>query len=128
MEVLSLMMGDQLDRTHEGIYSLDLMSRIYSMRMFLHPSWEVQHRKVELYLESLVLSGELKKVNDEYVVTGRAISTIERYEEEERRHTEAVKLQKKMFWLTIVAVIFAIVQSGFIKLPTIIDLSRVSWP
>lgn len=128
MELLRLMMDDQLDRTHDGISSLDLMSRIYSMRMFLHPSWEVQHRKVELYLESLVQSGELRQVNDEYVVTGRAISTIERYEEEERRHMEAVKLQKKMFWLTIVAVIFAIVQSGFIKLPTIIDLSKFSWP
>jgi len=128
MELLRLMMDDQLDRTHNGISSLDLMTKIYSMRLFLHPSWEVQHQKVELYLESFVTSGELRLVNDEYVVTGQAISTIERYEEEERRHTEAVKLQKKMFWLTIIAVIFAIVQSGFIKLPTIIDLSKVSWP
>lgn len=128
MELLRLMMDDQLDRTHNGISSLDLMTKIYSMRMFLHPTWEVQHQKVELYLESLVMSGELNKVNEEYVVTGQAISTIEKYEEDERRHTEAVKLQKRMFWLTIVAVIFAIVQSGFIKLPTIIDLSKINWP
>ncbi|MEW5769497.1 MAG: hypothetical protein AB1831_03950 [Pseudomonadota bacterium] len=126
MELLRLMMDDQFDRTHDGISSLALMTRIYSMHLFLHPSWEVQHRKVVLYLDSLVRSGELRLVNDEYVVTGQAISTIERYEEEERRHTEAVKLQKKMFWLTIIAVIFAIVQSGFIKLPTVIDLSKVS--
>lgn len=128
MELLRLMMDDQLDRTHNGISSLDLMTKIYSMRMFLHPTWEVQHQKVELYLESLVMSGELNKINEEYVVTGQAISTLEKYEEDERRHTEAVKLQKKMFWLTIVAVIFAIVQSGFIKLPTIIDLSKINWP
>lgn len=128
MELLQMMMDDQLDRTHDGISSLDLMTRIYSMRMFLHPSWEIQHRKVELYLDSLVISGELREVNNEYVVTGQAISTIERYEEEERRHTEAVILQKKMFWLTIVGVIFAIVQSGFIKLPTIIDLSKIKLP
>ena len=126
MELLRLMMDDQLDRTHEGIDSLDLMSKIYSMRLFLHPSWEVQHKKLELYLDSLVLSGELKKENNEYVVTGKAISTIEKYEEDERRHTEAVKLQRKMFWLTIIAVIFAIVQSGVIKLPTIIDFSNTA--
>lgn len=97
MELLRLMMDDQLDRTHDGISSLDLMTKIYSMRMFLHPSWEMQHRKVNLFLESLVRSGELSRVNDEYVVTGGAISTIEKYEEEERRHTEAVKVQKKIF-------------------------------
>lgn len=125
MELLRLMMDDQLDRTHDEIDSLDLMSKIYSMRLFLHPSWEVQHKKLEFYLDSLVLSGELKKINSKYVVTGKAISTIEKYEEDERRHTEAVKLQRKMFWLTIIAVIFAIVQSGVIKLPTIIDFSNI---
>lgn len=125
MELLRLMMDDQLDRAHEGVSLIRIMERIYSMRMFLHPSWEAQHRKVELYLDSLVQSGELALVNGEYVVTGLAISTIERYEEEERRHAEAVRLQRKMFWLTLVAVIFAVVQSGFVKLPTIIDLSKI---
>lgn len=128
MELLRLMMDDQLDRTHNGITSFALMTKIYSMRLFLHPSWEAQHQKINLYLESLVLSGELSKINDEYVVTGRAISTIEKYEEDERRHTEAVKLQKRMFWLTIIAVIFAIVQSGVIRLPTVIDFSDTPGP
>ncbi len=117
-------MDDQLDRTHNGITSLDLMTKIYSMRLFLHPSWEVQNNIMDLYLESLALSGELSKISDdEYVVTGKAISTIEKYEEDERRHIEAVKLQRKMFWLTIIAVIFTIVQAGVIKLPTVIDFS-----
>lgn len=125
MELLRLMMDDQLDRTHKGITSIDLMSLIYSTRLFLHPSWGMQQQKIDLYLESLVDSGELEKINQEYVVTGKAISTIEKYEEDERRHTEAVKLQKRMFWLTIIAVIFAVVQSGVIKLPTLIDFSDV---
>jgi len=125
MDLLRFMMDDQLDRTHDGIDSLDLMSKIYSTRLFLHPSWEVQYKKLEFYLDSLVSSGEIEKVNNNYVVTGKAISTIEKYEEEERRHTEAVKLQRKMLWLTIIAVIFAIVQSGVIKLPTIFDFSDI---
>ncbi|MCG8324299.1 MAG: hypothetical protein MI673_02200, partial [Thiotrichales bacterium] len=76
-----------------------------------------------LYLDSLVESGELQKVNDEYVVTGAAISTIEKYEEEERRHAEAVKLQSRMFWLALIALFFAIVQTSIVKLPTLIDFS-----
>lgn len=126
MDLLRFMMDDQLDRTHKGIGSLDLLSKLFSMRLFLHPSFDVQHEKLELYLDSLVASGEIDKINNEYVVTGKAISTLEKYEEEERRHTEAVKLQRKMFWLAIIALIFAIVQSGLIKLPTLMDFSKIS--
>lgn len=126
MDLLRLMMDDQLDRRHDGVTSIDLISRIYSMRLFLHPSWELQHKKIKIYLESLVSSGELQKINDEYVVTGKAISTIEQYEEDERRHTEAVKIQRRILYLTIVAVMVAAVQSGLIKLPTLIDLSSPS--
>lgn len=125
MDLLKFMMNDQLDRTHDGIRALSLMTKIHSMRLFLHPSWEAQKQKLELYLESLVESGELRKVNNEYVVTGVAISTIERYEEEERRHSEAVKLQRRMFWLALIALIFAFVQTGVVKLPTVLDFSNV---
>ena len=123
MELIQFMMNDQLDRTHNGIDLVDLMTKLYSINWILHPSGDEQQKKLEFYLESLVMSGELKEINGEYVVTGKAISTIEKYEEEERRHIEAVKLQKRMFWLTILLLIAAIVQSGVIKLPTLLDFS-----
>jgi len=123
MDLLRFMMDYQIDSEHKGIGIISLLSKIYSTRLFLHPSKDAQRDKLELYLDSLVNSGELRKVNNEYIVEGAAISTIEKYEEEERRHTEAVKLQRKMFWLTVVAVIFAFIQTGVIKLPTILDLS-----
>lgn len=125
MELLQFMVNDQLDREHDGISSIDLMTKLYSIRWVLHPSAEEQEKKLELYLDSLVESGELRKVNYEYVVTGKAISTLERYEEEERRHTEAVKLQKKMVSLTIILALMAMIQAGLIRLPALIDF--VSW-
>jgi hypothetical protein len=126
IELLQMMIDDQIDRMHDGISLLDLMEKIYSMRMFLHPSWATQEKRVQMYLDSLVASGELNHINDEYVVSGAALSTIERYEEEERRHAEAVRLQWLMVVITIVGVIFTAVQSGFIRLPTLIDLSKPS--
>ena len=126
MELIQFMMDDQLDRTHDGITSFDLMDKLYSINWVLHPSRDYQQEKLELYLDSLTSSEELRKVNDEYVVTGKAISTIEKYEEEERRHGEAVKLQRKMFWLTILLLFVAIAQSGIIKLPTLLDFSNNS--
>lgn len=125
MELLQFMVNDQLDRKDDGIGTIDLMTKLYSIRWVLHPSADEQEKKLELYLDSLVASGELREVNYEYVVTGKAISTLERYEEEERRHTEAVKLQKKMVSLTIILAFMAMIQAGLIRLPTLIDF--VSW-
>jgi hypothetical protein len=124
MDLLQLMMDDQLDRTHDGIASLDLMIKLYSMRMLLHPSFDLQHKKLVLYLDSLVSSGELKEVNDQYIVTGKALATIERLEEEERRHGEAVKVQRGLLCLTFILAIAGIVQAGVVKLPTLIDVGR----
>ncbi|KGK42242.1 hypothetical protein LH51_08295 [Nitrincola sp. A-D6] len=125
MELLEFMMNDQLDREHNGIGIIDLMTKLYSTNWVLHPSADEQQQKLELYLDSLVESGELNNLNHEYVVTGKAISTLERYEEEERRHSEAVKLQRKMVSLTILLVFMAMVQAGLIKLPPLLDFS--SW-
>ena len=124
MELLQFMLDDQVDREHDGVSLFSLMSKLYSIRWVLHPSKDEQKKKLKLYLDSLKDSGELLEVNREYVVTGKAISTIEKYEEEERRHTEAVKLQKKMFWITLAIALMAIVQAGLIKLPPLIDFTK----
>jgi hypothetical protein len=84
---------------------------------------EAQHQKVEFYLDSLVDTGELKKINYEYVLTGNALRAIEEYEEQERKHTESVKIQWRMFWLTLVIALLTFVQAGLVKMPALIDLS-----
>lgn len=124
MELLQFMMEDQLDREHKGISIMNLMYKLYSTRLSLHPYADYEQEKLKLHLESLVATGELDKTNENYVVTGKAISTIEKYIEEEDRHSEAVKLQKRMCWLTVILAIAAIVQSGMIKLPTLLDYSN----
>lgn len=124
LELLQFMLNDQLDREHKGIRILNLMTKLYSINWVLHPSADEQQEKLQMYLESLLSSGEIKKINDEYIVTGKAINTIELYEEQERRHVEAVKLQRKMVWLTLLLTIMAILQAGIVKLPTILDLSQ----
>lgn len=123
MELIQFMLDDQMNRSHDGIGIIDLMTKLYSIKWVLHPSADDQQKKLEIYLDSLVESGELRKVNYEYVVTGKAISTLERYEEEERRHIEAVKLQRRMVILTLILVVVGLLQADLIKLPTLIDFS-----
>jgi len=99
------------------------MTGLYTMRWFLHPQGEQQQHRVEFYLNSLVETGELKHINHKYIVTGKTLSTIEEYEEQERKHTENVKMQWRMFWLTVAVATGTIIQAELVKLPPIIDLT-----
>ena len=61
-------------------------SKLYSIKWVLHPNAAEQEKKLDLYLASLVFSEDLEKINNEYVVGGKALLTIEKHEEEERKH------------------------------------------
>jgi hypothetical protein len=105
-----------------GVFSL--MTELYTVKWHNHPNGNAQREKVEFYLDGLVDTGELKKTKDGlYELTGLAIRWIEEYEEQERKHGENVKIQRRMLWLTVVIVLLTLVQAGLIKLPQIIDLT-----
>lgn len=117
---------------HKGINLIDLMTELYSINWLDHPEGGEQREKLRLYLDSFVDSGELTNSNITYFVNSKAIMTIAKYEEEERRHMDIVKLQKKivvtnrfLVLLTICIVFFAMIQAGVIKLPVLLDLSKV---
>lgn len=122
IELLKFLVDRALDGQTEH-NPLDLMTGLYTMRWFLHPQGEQQQQRLEFYLDSLVETGELKHINYKYIVTGKALRTIEEYEEQERKHTENVKMQWRMFWLTLAVTIGTIIQAGLVKLPPIIDMT-----
>lgn len=123
MELLNFLLEDQIAREHDGIKIIDLMTKLYSIKWVLHPSRSDQQNKLEIFLKSLVESGDLNEINHEYVVTSKAVSTIEQYEGEERRHLGILKLQRRMVFLTIILVLVGLLQAGLVKLPTLIDLT-----
>ena len=122
IDLLKLM----LEKKHNGvdyISSIQLMSELHSDKWILHPNGEMQHRKIEFYLDSLADTGELRKTNLRYGLTGYAIKAIEEYEEQERKHKDNVKMQWRMFWVALLIAILTVVQVGLIKLPPLIDFS-----
>ena len=102
------------------------MTPLYTDKWVFHPDQDSERRKLKFYLESLVDTGELKIVNYKYVLTGHAVRAIEEYEEQERKHTENVKIQRRMFWLTLAIALLTLVQAGLVKLPPFIDLTPES--
>lgn len=106
--------------------SMELMRTLYSERWILHPEGSVQHQKVMFYMNSLAETGELSKSTSGYKLTGSALKTIEEFEEQETKHAESVSMQKRMFWLSVVILVLAVVQAGIVKLPVLLDLSSPS--
>lgn len=106
-----------------------LMSELYTVRWILHPDGERERRKLALHLEALVQAGDLRaQQGGGFALTGQAVMSIEEYEEQERKHTENVRLQLGMLFLTLTIVLLTLVQADIIKLPPLIDLSRPTPP
>ncbi|MCS0350004.1 hypothetical protein ND920_00045 [Vibrio ordalii] len=102
-----------------------LISDMYSLRFFGHPDRVNYQNKLRMYVDSFVESGEVSKLQDGgYKVNGKAIVTLEKYQTEERRHTDSVKLQYSMVILTLLLAILASIQAGLIRLKPFLDLSQ----
>lgn len=123
IELLRFLVAEHLDG--RSIRSpIGLMTGLYSARWSMHPERDSQRAKLRFYLDSLVATGELTHQHGDYEVTGKALHTIEAYEEQERKHTENVKSQRAMIYLTLAVVLLTSAQAGLIKFPTLIDLSK----
>ena len=117
------MMERHIQNNTSAIGIHQLMTELYSLKWIYHPDRNDQRRKLELYLGSLVIGGEIVKNNSDYEIAGKAITTIEKYEEEERRHAEQVRMQSRTLWLTLIIALLALVQANVIKLPTVFDFA-----
>lgn len=123
MELLSFLVNRHLDGKTE-FAPIDLMTDLYTLRWVEHPDRDAAMQQLELYLQAMVETGELEKIDYKYRVSGHALLTIEENEEQERKHTENVRMQRGMLWLTVVIAALTAVQAQLIKLPTIFDFSK----
>jgi hypothetical protein len=109
MDLLRLVVTQYLDGKRK-FNSFDLMDSLYSMKWILHPDGDLQRRKVDFYIKSLIDTGDIEQDRMEYVVTGRSLKTIENYEEQDRRHVANVRMQ----WI-IIALTCAMAFSGLVQ-------------
>ena len=54
---------------------------------------------------------------------GTRLKTFEEESREMRRHRDSIRLQRRAIWISIAVAALALVQSGLIKLPVIVDLT-----
>lgn len=93
-----------------GWSQFDLLSDMYSMRIFLHPNYNAEARRFFLLLDSLVDSGDMVRNGNSFRVCARAMTTIANYEIEGRRHRIAVLQNWIIIILTIVLAASAVLE------------------
>lgn len=110
----------------QGVSGTGLLIEIYSVWYVLHPQADELREKLTIFLKSFIMSGELTSTSSgNYVVTGKAILTLDQYEQEERRHQQNVRLQWLIVLLTIILALSALIQAQVIKINWFLDLSAV---
>ncbi len=127
MKLLGKIIEKQANDPKQPFSSLALMTYLYSTRWYLHPQKDLIRKKLELYLESFVASEEIinSDKSSDYMITGKAIATLERYQIETKRAKDAKSIQKWLLILTGLLAFFAAVQSGLIKSFILIDLEKL---
>lgn len=123
LELLTFMI-EQAAEGKSSFNSLDLMTDMHTVRWITHPNGESVCNRLQLYLDSLVDTGELKKMNGDYHLTGFALSLIEERSEQERKHKQGIKIQWLIALLTLVTALLTIVQSGLVKLNPLLDFTK----
>jgi hypothetical protein len=100
----------------------EIMSSTVSARWVYHPDSTSLKKRLALMLESLVLTGDLKRVNNQYQALPKAVATIGDYRENGLKHRQLIVIQKGMLFLTVTLAFLAAIQSKIIELETIINL------
>ena len=100
---------------------VDLMLGLHSLRLINHPDKNRIKGILKLYVESFIETGEILRLGGgSYKITGKAISTLEEYENVERKHSENKRLQEIIAMTTIILMLLA---AGLIKFPVMLDFT-----
>jgi hypothetical protein len=111
MEILQLLVDKKMAGDDEPMHSVTVIRKMFTDRFVFHPDKDAMTARTKYYLESLVESGDVMKVNFNYSATPRALITIESYlkANNQERHDKYIK--NLTIWVTFMAFIFAVIST-----------------
>lgn len=127
MKILKVVYAKQMGSANSvGLF--EVLHSVYGDNFYLFPNTDVAADRVSAILDSLTETEELSVINIvEYKVTGKGVAAIELFEEQERKHKEAMAIQRGMFFLTIALMVFAMLQAKVIEFPPLFKIDRWPW-
>jgi hypothetical protein len=104
MRVLRLILDKHFDDPDYRASPDGLMTLLYGPRWGAHPKHLQLFFYYDMLLKSLAESGDMVKDNFSYRVQPQAVRSVSEYEEEDRRHQDMLRLQRRIAWLTVALV------------------------
>lgn len=112
IRLLKRVVENTLENREYRTSSFGVMIELYGRRWVRHPEYESAHNYYRLMLESLAESGEMTRTElDSYRVAPKALTSLSRFEDEDRRYRAELAQQKYLGWLTVLLVIAGGIQA-----------------
>lgn len=109
------LLRDLVEKTVEdrdaSFSAVTLVSEIYGRMVVNHPLFLSRVNHYRLLLDSLAAEGLLTQANLSYRLEPRALTALNAYDDEERRHTDSAKTQRRMMWLALFSGVAAAAQA-----------------
>ncbi|MWJ26724.1 hypothetical protein GPM19_00630 [Halomonas sp. ZH2S] len=105
MNLLQYLVERSIQKPREKFDPLFLGMQLYTRRWFFHPGKDEQKEHLKLLLESFAESGELKRDNGGYVLSGKALETLSNHELEKQQHRDnlaTAKVGNNLTWAIVV--------------------------
>lgn len=111
VEVLKLILEKELDQRGYTTSSISLSTLLYTEKWVFHPDKTRQMRYNDLLLKSLHETGDLEKAEHGFRLSSKALATIARYEEDQKKHRESIGQASAMKWLTLALIFVGVIQA-----------------
>ncbi len=83
-----------------GIEKMDVPSLLHGFRVWAHPDFDAIHARVDLIVDSLIESSDLRVENGKIYVNGKALKTISDHVSDDRKHRDQKRYNRVIAWLT----------------------------
>lgn len=114
---------DEYAVSETGFDAGSVLNSMYNDRWYLHPGRYSAKKRTEYLLDSLVVTGDLKKTtSSEYKVQPGAFKSLNEIQVARQRHRQLLYIQGVVLFLTFGSLITALIQAGIIKSPPVLKV------
>lgn len=111
-DLLQLLVAEALDDRDKSLTVYFVLTELYGKKVVLHPRFRQLLNYYNLLLESLRDEGLLTNADDgSYRLAPKALTALNSYEDEERRHRDNQKTQRTVMRITYVAGAATVIQA-----------------
>ena len=112
IKVLRFIIEQSIDNRNFRASQFNLMTEFYTNRWVWHPQRDSLSRYYRYLLESLAENGDLTEDQQAFRIAPGAMTTLDRYEQDDLRHRDQVRQQKTLAILTGALVLVGLLQVG----------------